>query len=514
MTKIIYNKFNSNKTYRFGCVIPFYNREFFVKNTINSISDSFLPNDLLFIIIDDGSHPAIKIELNHDYILIQKDRNYGISNSLSIGWDIAYILGIEYMLNLDSDTNISTNWISRLLSISKKFNDNAIVTGFNGQYHKIITIDKECCIKKSIGGINIWFHKNIYSVVRPALTSYNIISESINEILNNINLYGTNPKIHKKYNGWDWGLVSLCKNKQIKLICANPSVVQHIGNHGLNSRPDNIEQSLDYKNICVPKIIHQLWKDENIPDHLLYMQSSVIQHNSEYEYIFWTDTKIESFVQTYYPSLFLFYNSFKYIIQKIDFIRLLILYHFGGIYIDIDSLCFGSLDDILKYPVSLINTKKHKAFSNYYPFILNNAFISTEKNNHFIKTIINNIIEYKDPVNYYDFSSFNPEYTAVLRSAGPLCLTESYINYKYKNLITLLDNSYYYGLEKSKNCNLEQIILLANNTIKTMDKYKLLHIHESSWWKKDGFAISPPKNKEIVYLNDEDKNFIKNTWYN
>lgn len=514
MTKIIYNKFDHNKTYRFGCVIPFYNRESFVKNTISSILNSFLPDDLLFIIIDDGSCPAIQIDLDHDYILIQKDKNYGISNSLVIGWDIAYRLNIEYMTNLDSDTNISINWISRLLSLSKKFNDDTIVTGFNGQYHKIISIDKECYIKKSIGGINIWFNRNLYPTIRTVLTSYDTIPDSICQILDTVEIYGTNPKIHKVYNGWDWGLVSLCKNKKIKFVCTNPSVVQHIGDHGLNSSPDNIEQSPDYKNICVPKIIHQLWKNNDIPEHLLHMQSSVIKHNPDYEYMFWTDTKIASFIQTYYPSLSLFYNSFKYIIQKIDFVRLLILYHFGGVYIDIDSLCFGSVDDILKYPVSVINTKKHPAFSDFYPFILNNAFISSEKNNHFIKTIINNIIEYKDPNNYYDFCSFNPEYTTVLRSAGPLCITESYMRYEYKNLINLLENKYYYGLEKPKNCDLQQIISLANETIKNIDGCKLLHIHESSWWKKDGSAVSPPRNDQLVYLNDQDKNSIKNTWYN
>lgn len=509
MTQVIYYKFNPHKTYKFGCVICCYNRESFVKDTINSISKSFLPQDLLFIIIDDGSNPVIQVELDHDYILIRKDKNYGISNSLAIGWDIAYILNIEYLMNLDSDTNVSVNWLSRLLSTSKKFNDNAVVTGFNGRYHSIINDNKNYYLKNSIGGINIWFEKTLYQqTIRKSLTTYDIIPNSIDKILLDIDKYGVNPKIHDVYNGWDWGLVSLCNNQKIEMVCVKPSVVQHIGKRGLNSKPNNIEKSLDYQNICVPKIIHQLWKDNNIPEHLRLMQKSVLNNHPTYEYKLWTDELLIEFIRQFYPNILDYYQTgIEHIIQQIDFVRLLLLYHYGGVYIDIDSFCINPVDDILNYPCSFINTKKHEAFSdNYYPLVLNNAFIAAEKDNHFIQQILIHIIEYNDPVNYKEYCSFNPAYTKILKSAGPLCITDVYLNYSFKSCINLLSSDYYFGSSYDKKMTANQILEYGIKVSHNIKNCHFIHLHESSWWKDDNDkAISPPTNKFFTKENIEIK---------
>lgn len=490
---IFYNNYNPNKKYTFGCVIGFYNRIELLKQTIDSINDSFLPNDLLFILVDDNSeNKNYSINLDHDYILIRKDVNRGIASSLAIGWDILNYLNVDFLLNIDSDTIVSHNWLSALLNTyyeTQTLSHNRIITGFNGN-HKTIKLFDTYQSKETVGGINIFFHQNLYHIIKKALSSYRCSISSIDDVINNIDNYRENPTLHNKYSGWDWSLVPVCQLYNIKIYSTHKSVVQHTGTCGMNSEPSHYEHSLDYENIKVPKIIHQLWKNNKLPDHLKIMQESVLCHHSEYEYKFWTDETLDEFITTYHPSLKPVYDyKFQYIIQKIDFIRLLLLYHYGGIYLDIDNYCMKNLDDLLIYPCTLAITDKNKAFKQkHYSFVLNNAFIISEQYNHFIKSVLYHIINYTDPPDYREFCHFNVEHTKILKSAGPLCITDVYQKYMYKSMINLIPKNYYIGVEYEHGTSIMNVIHDLKNVSK--DAYAL-HLHESSWWKNTDNGNSP-----------------------
>lgn len=507
--EIKYFNYNSDKKYKFGCVISLYNRNELVLNTFNNLNNSFLPDDLLFIIVDDGSIEDLSICLNHDYIFLKKKKNYGISHSLVVGWDLINLLDIEYFINLDSDIDVSTNWISMLFSthtLYDKLNSNFLTTGFNGANHKVLQKEHSYNIKESMGGINLFFHKNMYKSVRKSLTSLEIIPTCIDEVLQNLELYGTNPKLHNIYKGWDWGLMSICKEEKINLISTSPSVVQHLGNYGLTSNSNFTEISLDFKNQCVPKIIHQTWKNEQIPAHLKLMQETVIQHHSDYEYKFWTDADIEIFLKEFYPNTFQFYqNNFPYIIQKIDFVRLLLLYHFGGIYIDLDSVCIKNVDDILNYPCTFVSTKPNDLFSkNKYPIVLNNALIASEKCNSFIREVLINIIDYVHPEDYSDYSSQPIPYTIVLKTSGPLCITDSYQLYNFKSFINIVDNIYYYGVEYDRRLEPHKILdhsKLISTQLVNQNNLHFIHMHESSWYRTDDQYGLPNRNLNYASNN-------------
>lgn len=494
---MIVKKFNPKKQYNFGCVISTYNRKQILEKTLTSLSKSFTPDNILFVFVDDNSVYDNYFDINQDYLYYKKNNNLGISNSLAIGWDIIWNLNIPYMLNIDSDVLLSVNWLSKILNTHKLFKENIITTGFNGSNHFIVESNDKYFLKKSIGGINLFFNRQLYPTVRKSLTSLEYIPNDLESI--DPKIYGGNPKLHHKYVGWDWSLMTICDEKKIKRICTNPSVVQHIGDFGLTSSPKKFEKSSDFKDECVPKVIHQTWMNKNIPEHLMLMQKSILQNNPEYEYKLWTDDDIDNFILENYPQLNNFYNSFEYTIQKIDFARLLIVYHFGGIYIDLDSYCYKNIDCILNKPISFVSTKKHKNFKEYYNVILNNALIASEKNNLFLKEVINNIILYKDPPNYKFYSSGNINYTKILKSAGPLMITETYMSYEFKSMVSLLDNSFYYGVEKVNDKEEHIFELIKSYSDKD---FHFIHIHESSWWKKNGKAVSPPKNPKRFILEN------------
>jgi mannosyltransferase OCH1-like enzyme len=511
MNMITYNNVDLNVKYKFACVISFYNRSEFVSKTFESINKSFLPENLLFIIIDDGSDENVTFNISHPNIFIKKSKNYGISHSLVIGWDIANILNVEYFLNLDSDVIVSVNWLSSLFNIHRlhsKLNVKTIATGFNGVNHSIKSKGSYYQIKHTLGGINLFYHRALYMGVRKSLTSLDVIPTTMDGVISNIDNYGTNPKIHSKYNGWDWGLVHICKAQNIELICTSPSVIQHIGKYGISSTENFSEIALDFKDECVPKIIHQMWVDENIPQHLKLMQNSVKELHPHYEYKFWTDRDLEEFLIQNYPNVFIMYERvFPYVIQKMDFIRLLLVYHFGGIYIDLDVVCTKNADNILKYPCTLINTTPHNSFSKkHYPIIINNAFISAERGNDFIRRVLMRIIEYRDPQSYEEYCSLGSEYTKVLKSTGPLCVTDAYIRYNDKSLINVENVEYFYGVEYERSLSNEQRIEFALNVSSELDNSHFIHMHHSSWYN----SKSPYKNKKYKTMNMvEIKNLAK-----
>ena len=63
---MIIKNYDNKKKYTFGCVIAAYNRSKITSKTIKSINDSFIPNDLLFIVIDDNSTENMKFDLKNE----------------------------------------------------------------------------------------------------------------------------------------------------------------------------------------------------------------------------------------------------------------------------------------------------------------------------------------------------------------------------------------------------------------------------------------------------------------
>ena len=100
----------------------------------------------------------------------------------------------------------------------------------------------------------------------------------------------------------------------------------------------------------IPKIIHQVWSniEEPLPDFFRGLMETWKEHHPDWEYILWDNDKMNGFIQEYYPEYWIPYNSAKYNIQKWDIIRYFILYHYGGMYADVDYECLDSLEPLLE----------------------------------------------------------------------------------------------------------------------------------------------------------------------
>ena len=97
----------------------------------------------------------------------------------------------------------------------------------------------------------------------------------------------------------------------------------------------------------IPKIIHQIWTQgcDKIPEK--YHKYIEGWKNKGYKYMCWSDESIKELLQKYDESLIQVYDYFILPQQRSDFGRYLILYLYGGFYIDIDIEAGNESLDIL-----------------------------------------------------------------------------------------------------------------------------------------------------------------------
>lgn len=99
--------------------------------------------------------------------------------------------------------------------------------------------------------------------------------------------------------------------------------------------------------MAIPKIIFQTWKDKNLPEHLLTITQTWKNLNPDYEYRFYDDNDCLNFIKNNYPEYLEVYASFPKPVEKADFFRYLVIYHFGGVYADLDTSCEKTLDMLI-----------------------------------------------------------------------------------------------------------------------------------------------------------------------
>jgi len=95
----------------------------------------------------------------------------------------------------------------------------------------------------------------------------------------------------------------------------------------------------------IPKSIFQTWKTKEI-NHIVLkqLQDSWKIHNPSYEYTLWDDEENRDFIEKYYPDFLSIYDGYDVNIKRVDAVRYFYLYHYGGIYADLDFECLKSFD--------------------------------------------------------------------------------------------------------------------------------------------------------------------------
>ena len=233
----------------------------------------------------------------------------------------------------------------------------------------------------------------------------------------------------------------------------------------------------------IPKIIHQIWfqGEENIPEHLKAFHKSWIDINPKFEVKVWDEKSIQEVLVKFNDKETTdMYNNYVYMIQKIDLAKYVILYMYGGIYIDMDIKCLkpitdefiGDNDVILS---ELVYNFFHASIfigvgHNITEKIINNGVIMTVPKHPILLYTIEQAKKNKNSFYYYINKTIY-----VFSSTGPICLTLATKKFKSENKsskIKIIDETYF------EPCDLIQV---NNEDCKFPDNAIGVHLYENSW---------------------------------
>ena len=210
----------------------------------------------------------------------------------------------------------------------------------------------------------------------------------------------------------------------------------------------------------IPKIIHQTWKDETVPTEWKNAVDQCKANHPDFEYKLWTDETMDNFVREHFPEFHPVYVSYKHNIQRCDAFRYLVLYKYGGVYIDMDIKCNKKFKKFLEYDIVL-------ARSLHIGDLKTNSFFMTVPNHPFFKYCIDGLSKHKVKFRYFG------KHLHVMSTTGPIFLTERFKEYgDIPNLYVLTKEEF------AGDCN------VCNDKTCTGGEY-FTHIPGNSWHEVD-----------------------------
>lgn len=227
INKIVISNYNTLEDFDLGLVIPTHNRPDYLKYVLYTLKKSnILSKKIVILIFDDNSNentcelinrfdipnvPIIRIFTNRVNGLVPKIYDHTVLPgsifpfSIRYGIEILFSLGAKYVMNNDSDSIFSKNWLDKTIDALETINDPFyILTGFKCQqkYHPIKQDRDVLPLLETFGGVNFVLNKNMFNTHVKHL-------------------------IHD--HTFDWKLVDNCRNNNIPIYLIKPSIVQHIG---------------------------------------------------------------------------------------------------------------------------------------------------------------------------------------------------------------------------------------------------------------------------------------------
>lgn len=99
----------------------------------------------------------------------------------------------------------------------------------------------------------------------------------------------------------------------------------------------------------IEKNIFQSWHTKKLHSRLQRKINTFRRMNNDYHYYLYNDNDMDNFVNDYFDGeIAECYNKLNIIVAKVDFWRYLVLYKYGGVYLDMDSSIEKPLDELIK----------------------------------------------------------------------------------------------------------------------------------------------------------------------
>ncbi|KAG8624086.1 hypothetical protein KVT40_009062 [Elsinoe batatas] len=141
----------------------------------------------------------------------------------------------------------------------------------------------------------------------------------------------------------------------------------------------------------IARKIHFIWfknlyDDASRPSHIPTTGSNAPtecrKSNANFEIIIWNSTAARNLLVDHYAWFIPTYDNYHYPIQRVDAFKYFVLWHFGGIYMDLDITCRRSLEPLVHFPAW---------FPKAQPFGVNNDLMATRKHHPIMRRMIESL---------------------------------------------------------------------------------------------------------------------------
>ncbi|EGW31718.1 uncharacterized protein SPAPADRAFT_155280 [Spathaspora passalidarum NRRL Y-27907] len=202
--------------------------------------------------------------------------------------------------------------------------------------------------------------------------------------------------------------------------------------------------------VSIPKMVWQMWKvpldHEEFPGDYRDYHQTWLDKASDYEHIFKTNDEYDAVVNELYadiPEVLHAYNILPQTILKCDFSRYLLLYAYGGIYADLDTILWKPIDTWITNQKSYLHRPLDPGIivgiENDEGARINNWTILSKKGHPMLAELINQITEHtlwREETGQLKAIFRNPR-DNVIDWTGPGRFTD--MTYKYLNNILQTD---------------------------------------------------------------------------
>lgn len=105
----------------------------------------------------------------------------------------------------------------------------------------------------------------------------------------------------------------------------------------------------------IPKTIHLIFlrEDEAFPELFSDCMQRIKSMHPSWNIILYNEKMAQAIIKKYLPQYTNAYQSFQYNVQKADFLRIALVFIFGGFYMDLDIICLKPLDSLREFQLVL-----------------------------------------------------------------------------------------------------------------------------------------------------------------
>lgn len=179
--------------------------------------------------------------------------------------------------------------------------------------------------------------------------------------------------------------------------------------------------------MTTPRSILQTWKTHDVPEEYRDYVSSIKANHPDYTYTLLDDLEVDELVKTVTPEYYEAFRNFRRHIERVDFVRYVWLWKFGGVYLDLDIQCLKPLDTLVAQNQIILAPEASEHCKMYMrradQGVLCNAAMISPPGMQFWKDLMDYIIAHYDDAPWWDIAGLtdNP-----VTKTGPMALTRFY----------------------------------------------------------------------------------------